>query len=157
MCSRIAPVLIAGLMLAVAAPVGAADHISVTGTGRHLGADFPYPSIQVHISAFADATGLDPRGKLSVDVENGHSYTGQVTCLNVLGSQATIGIRIVNSSDPALVGQGELWSVVDSSSFGSPDQIAGYEITPAPPVLCPILVFNVPIVSGNYVIHGVGS
>jgi len=153
MISRIAPILLAGLMLAVASPA-AADHVSVTGTGRHLGADPPFPAIQVHVNAFADPTGLDPRGRLSADVENGHSYTGEVTCVNVAGSQATVGIRIVKSSDPAFVGQGQLWSLVDSSSFGSPDQIAGYPLTPEPPVVCPILVFNVPIVSGNYVIHG---
>jgi hypothetical protein len=35
----------------------------------------------------------------------------------------------------------------------APDQIAGYEITPTVPVVCPSLFFNVPIVSGNYVIR----
>jgi hypothetical protein len=83
MCSRIAPVLIAGLMLAVAAPVGAADHISVTGTGRHLGAD---------------------------------------------GAQS-----------------------------GNADRIAGFPLSPTPPVECPQLFFEVPVVSGNYVIHGARS
>ena len=34
----------------------------------------------------------------------------------------------------------------------APDRIAGYEITPTPPVVCPSLFFNVPIVSGNYVV-----
>ena len=104
------------------------------------------------MSAFADATGLNPRGRLSVDAEGIHSYTGDVTCLSVLGNQATIGIAIVTSSDPALVGQGELWSVVDGSPE-NPDLIAGYEITPAPPAVCPPLIFNVPVVSGNYVVR----
>jgi hypothetical protein len=105
--------------------------------------------IQVHVSASADVAGLNPLGKLSVDAEGIHSYTGNVTCLSVIGNQASIGIEIVKSSDPALIGQGELWSVVDSS----PDRIAGYEITPTAPVVCPALFFNVPIVSGNYVVH----
>jgi hypothetical protein len=101
------------------------------------------------VHASADATGLNPRGRLTVDTEGIHSYTGNVTCVSVIGNQASIGIEIVKSSDPALLGQGELWSVVDNA----PDRIAGYEITPTPPVLCPSLFFNVPIVSGNYVIN----
>ena len=144
---------LAGLLLAVTAPAGQASQDSVRGTARHLGADPPFPGIQVHVNAFADATGLNPRGKLSVDAENIHSYTGEVTCLSVFGNQATIGIEIVKSSDPALIGQGELWSVVDNGSPGGSDRIAGYEITPTPPVVCPSLFFNVPVVSGNYVIH----
>ena len=140
---------LSGLLLGVTATAGQASQASVTGTARHLGADPPFPVFQVHVNAFADATGFSPRGRLSVDAENIHSYTGEVTCLSVIGNQASIGIEIVKSSDPALVGQGELWSVVDNG----PDRIAGYEITPTPPVVCPSLFFNVPIVSGNYVIH----
>jgi hypothetical protein len=105
--------------------------------------------IKVSVNASADANGLNPRGRLAVDAEGIHSYTGNVTCLSVIGNQASIGIQIVKSSDPALLGQGELWSVVDDA----PDRIAGYEITPTPPVVCPSLFFNVPIVSGNYVVH----
>jgi hypothetical protein len=149
----LAAAALSGLLLGVTAAAGQARHVSVTGTARHLGADPPFPVIQVHVNAFADATGLNPRGKLSVDAEDIHSYTGEVTCLSVIGNQATIGIEIVKSSDPALVGQGELWSVVDNGSPGDSDRIAGYEITSTPPVVCPPLFFNVPIVSGNYVIH----
>ena len=109
--------------------------------------------IEVSVNASSGATGLNPRGRLSVDAEGIHSYTGKVTCLNVIGNQASIGIEIVKSSDPALIGQGELWSVMDNSSSGGSDRIAGYEITPTPPVVCPPLFFNVSIVSGNYVVH----
>ena len=145
--------VLTGLLLALTAPAGQASQASVTGTARHLGADPPFPVIQVHVNAFADATGLNPRGRLTVDTEGIHSYTGNVTCVSVIGNQASIGIEIVKSSDPALVGQGELWSVVDNGSPGDQDRIAGYEITSTPPVVCPPLFFNVPIVSGNYVIH----
>jgi hypothetical protein len=145
--------VVAGLLLAVTAPAGQASQDSVTGTARHLGAGAPFPVIQVHVNAFRDATGLNPRGNLWVNAENIHSYTGAVTCLSVVGNQATIGIEIVKSSDPALIGKGELWSVVDNGSPGDSDRIAGYEITPTPPTLCPPLFFNVPVVSGNYVIH----
>jgi hypothetical protein len=39
--------------------------------------------------------------------------------------------------------------VVDNA----PDRIAGYDITPTPPVVCPSLIFNVPIVSGHYAVN----
>lgn len=146
-------VAVAGLLLAFTAPAGQASQDAVTGTARHLGVDPPFPVIQVHVNAFADATGLNPRGNLSVDAQDIHSYTGEVTCLSVIGNQASIGIMIVKSSDPSLIGQGELWSVVDGGSPDNPDLIAGYEITPAAPVVCPPLFFNVPVVSGNYVVR----
>ena len=150
---RLLSAALAALLLAVAAPAAQATHDSVTGTARHLGADPPFPVIQVHVNAFGDATGLNPRGKLSVDAEGIHSYTGDVTCLSLIGNQATIGIEIVKSSDPSLIGRGELWSIVDNGSPGDSDRIAGYEITTIPPVVCPPLFFNVSVVSGNYVIH----
>jgi hypothetical protein len=148
---------LAGLLLAVSAPTGQASQDSVTGTARHLGADPPFPVIQVHVNAFSDATGFDPRGNLSVKAEDLHSYTGEVTCLTVIGNQATIGIRIVKSSNPTFIGQGELWSIVDNGSPGDADGIAGREITPVPPVACPLLFFTVPVVSGNYVINDAAS
>jgi len=86
---------LAGLLLAVMASAAQASQDSVRGTARHLGADPPFPVIQVRVNASADATGLNPRGHLSVDAEGIHSYTGNVTCLNVIGSQASIGIEIV--------------------------------------------------------------
>jgi len=65
---------------------------------------------------------------------------------------ATIGIKIVNAEDPAVIGKGELWKVVDNGGTG--DQIAGYEITATPPTVCPPLPFSVPVVSGGYRISG---
>jgi hypothetical protein len=137
------------LALVVTAAPAEAGHDSVKGNAQHLGADPPYPVIRVSVNAFSDAAGLNPHGTLSVDAEGIHSYTGNVTCLSVIGSQASIGIQIVKSSDPALLGQGELWSIVDNA----PDRIAGYEITPSPPTICPSLFFNVPIVSGGYAVR----
>lgn len=146
-------VVLAGLLLAIVAPAGQAGQNSVTGTARHLGADPPFPAIQVHVNAFAGALGLNPRGQMRVDAPDIHSYTGDVTCLNVFGNQSTIGIQITKSSDPSLVGQGELWRVVDSQVPANPDLIAGFAITPDVPVVCPPLFFEVPVVSGNYVVH----
>lgn len=145
--------VLTGLLMAAGAPPGQAGQNSVTGTARHLGVDPPFPAIQVHVNAFSDALGLNPRGQMRVDAPDIHSYTGDVTCLNVFGNQSTVGIQITKSSDPSLVGQGELWRVVDSQVPANPDLIAGFAITPDVPVVCPPLFFEVPVVSGNYVVH----
>ena len=70
----------------------------------------------------------------------------------MVGNTATIGIKIVRAEDPAVVGKGELWKVVDNGDEG--DQIAGYALTATPPTVCPPLPFSVPVVSGNYRISG---
>jgi hypothetical protein len=150
---------VAGLLLAVTAPAGQASQDSVTGTGRHFGADPPFPLIQVHINALADATGTDARGQVISDMTNATNegrYVGRVTCLSVFGdpfeNRATVGIEIVEALDPAFVGKGQLWSVVDGGP-GDQDWIAGFPLTTTPPIVCPPLFFSVPVVSGNYVIH----
>jgi hypothetical protein len=152
-------VAVAGLLLAVIAPAGQASQDSVTGTGRHFGADPPFPLIQVHINALADATGTDARGQVISDMTNATSegrYVGRVTCLSAFGDpfggRATVGIEIVEARDPAFVGKGQLWSVVDGGPGGE-DRIAGFPLTTTPPIACPPLSFNVLVASGNYVIH----
>jgi hypothetical protein len=153
----IATVALAGLVIAVTSPAGQATspkQDSVTGTAEHLGADPPFPVIEVRIHARSDATGTYPRGNLVLEVPPFlPDYRGRVTCLSVVGNEATIGIEIVKSEDPSQEGQGQLWSVVDGSASGAPDRIAGFPITATPPVECPPLSFNVPIISGDYVIH----
>jgi hypothetical protein len=152
-------VCLAGLLLVLTAPAGQASQDSVTGTGRHFGADPPYPLIQVHINALADASGANASGKLISDMTNATvegRYEGRVTCLSVFGpfgEEATVGIEIVRASNPAFIGKGQLWSVVDGDGSGSSDRIAGYPPTDAPPIACPLLTFNVTVVSGNYGIH----
>ena len=146
-------------MLAATASAAQATQDSILGTGRHFGADTPYPLIQVHINVAADATGAHARGQVISDMTNATSpgrYVGRVTCLGVFGdpfgNQATVGIEIVKASEPALVGKGQLWSVVDGG-FGGEDRIAGFPPTATAPIVCPPLFFNVPVVAGNYVIH----
>jgi hypothetical protein len=125
----------------------------VQGTATHLGADPPFPRITVRIQASSDADGSNPQGVLTVRSSDiGQRRRGEVTCLNVAGNTATIGIKIVRAEDPAAVGKGELWNVVDNGDGG--DRIAGYALTATPPTLCPPLPFSVPVVSGNYRISG---
>ena len=78
----------------------------------------------------------------------GQRRRGRVTCLNVQGNTATIGIKIVKAEDPTVVGKGELWNVVDNGNSG--DQIAGFPLTTTPPTDCPPLFFSVPVISGDY-------
>ena len=144
-------------LVGVAAPGSAvethATRDSVRGNATHLGADPPFPRITVRVQASSNADGSDPRGVLTVRSSDiGQRRRGEVTCLNVDGNTATIGIKIVRAEDPAVVGKGELWKVVDNGDAG--DQIAGYEITATPPTVCPPLFFSVPVVSGNYRISG---
>jgi hypothetical protein len=150
-------VALAFVTVAITVPAGVAvspKMDSVRGTAEHLGADAPYPVIEVTINARSGANGSNPKGSLAVD---GASpivpYRGRVTCLSVTGGAATIGIEIVKADDPTLVGKGELWSLIDGGGSGAPDRIAGYRLTRVVPTVCPSLSFNVPVVSGDYVVH----
>jgi hypothetical protein len=156
--AALAALFLAALLPAAAALSGPAakapKHDSVSGTAVHAGADPPYPLIQVRIKAFAGHTGGKPRGRLSTGSEVGlATYRGRVTCLALFGNTATVGIEIVKSSDPELVGKGQLWSVVDNEATGESDRIAGYPLMATAPSVCPPLFFNVPVVSGDYVVR----
>jgi hypothetical protein len=138
------------------APQSQAGRLSVTGTGRHFGADPPSPAIQVHINATTDGDNL--RGQLISDMTNETvvgRYVGRITCLNVweegADTHATIGILVVKSDNPGYVGMGQLWSVVDGGPGGE-DRIAGYPLTYTAPSECPPVFFDVPVTEGNYVI-----
>jgi hypothetical protein len=148
----LAVVVVALIAVSPAAASAAVPRDSVKGTAEHLGADPPFPVIKVQINARADKSG-DARGHLTAGIETlGVKDRARIVCLSVFGNRATVGTEIVKSNDPALDGQGQLWSVVDNGSAGV-DRIAGFPITPTPPTACPPLFFDVPVVSGDYVIH----
>jgi hypothetical protein len=129
-------------------------HDVVNGTARHLGADPPFAVSEVRIDARSDATGGKARGDVLARVPQLLiEYRGRVTCLNVVGKEATVGIEIVKSKDPSQVGMGQLISLVDGAETGEADRIAGHPLTTTPPVECPLLFFNVPVISGSYVVH----
>jgi hypothetical protein len=129
-------------------------HDVVKGTAQHLGADPPFAASEVRINARSDATGGKPRGYVAARVPQlGIDYRGRVTCLHVVGNQATIGIEIMKSEDPSQDGMGQLIRVVDGAQTGEPDRIAGHPLTTTPPVECPLLFFDVPVISGDYAIH----
>jgi hypothetical protein len=145
-------IIFAAVIAMSPAAASAALRDSVKGTAEHLGADPPFPAIKVQINARADKSGA-ARGHLTAGIETlGVKDRARVVCLSVFGNRATIGTEIVKSNDPAVVGHGQLWSVVDNGPAGV-DRIAGFPITPTPPTTCPPLFFDVPVVSGDYVIH----
>ena len=152
---RVLAILFAVLVpMSLAETSAAADRDLVRGVARHLGADPPFPVIQVQINTLADASGANPRGHLTARIKTlGVMDRARVTCLSMIGNRATVGTEIVKSNNPALEGQGQLWSVVDNGESGGVDRIAGHPITQTPPVVCPPLFFNVPVVSGNYVVQ----
>ena len=126
------------------------DH--VTGRAQHLGADPPFPVIEVRIRASSNPDGTEPRGRLVVTNQPPlASYRGDISCLRVRGRQATIGIEIVRSTDPSLIGLGELWNVIDARPSG-PDGVAGFPFTSTPPSSCPPPTFTVPVISGDYTV-----
>jgi hypothetical protein len=141
------------MFLVLAVPAGTAEasgvRDSLRGNATHLGADPPYPAITVRIQASSRADGSNPRGFMTIQSpEIGQQRRGKVTCLGVHGNTATVGIEIVKAEDPAVIGKGELFNVVDNGASG--DQIAGFTITETPPTVCTPLGFSVPVVSGNY-------
>ena len=146
--------MVFSVSMALAATSSAAQRDVVKGTAQHLGADPPYPVIQVRINARADSDGADARGHVRAQIKSlGIDDRARVVCLSVVGNTATVGTRIVKSNDPSLVGQGQLWNVVDNGQSGV-DQIAGYPYSGSPPTACPPLPFSVPLISGNYVVQG---
>ncbi|MDQ1465771.1 MAG: hypothetical protein QOH10_186 [Actinomycetota bacterium] len=141
------------LFLAFVAPGSVAEAQAardrLRGNATHLGADPPYPAITIRFQASSDADGSNARGVLSLrSPEIGQRRRGRVTCLNVHGNRATVGIEIVKAEDPTVVGMGELFNVVDNGASG--DRIAGFPITATPPTACPRLTFSVPVIAGDY-------
>src|SRR6266581_323727 len=89
--------------MSLAETSAAAQLDSVTGTARHLGADPPFPVIQVDINALADASGASPRGHVTARIKTlGVIDRARVICLSVIGNRATVGTQIVKSNNPAL-------------------------------------------------------
>lgn len=91
------------------------------------------------VSAHSDPQGGNPHGYFTSHVRNSY-IDGEVTCLNVSGNRATIGIRITHSSIDAFEGRGEFISFEDNGNpvGGTPvDGSQGSAILPVPPTVCP--------------------
>jgi hypothetical protein len=147
------------LILPVAAsathsPGDGPDADKVDGTVEDL-----FPST-LHVNAISNPDGTDARGQLWYTADNpGFPFVvdvaGEVTCLNVQGSFATIGMRIDRSKLPGFPGEGNgfLFIVHDAGEPGDMDTHLDIP-TAVPPTVCPPPInFPFPHDHGNYIVH----
>jgi hypothetical protein len=124
---------------------------SVTGAAKFADV-VPGADAQVRINAHGDPA----RGNFSV--EQGAplgSISGTVTCITVVGNQASVGGVIEESSDPSDVGQGFIQFVEDNGSPGQGDfSETVWPVTP-PGATCPAPIHpEFQVNQGNYVVMG---
>jgi hypothetical protein len=134
----------------------------VAGAGLHRGS--PEPGIEVEVAAVSGPFGEDPRGRLSVRTDDGAAaYSGRVTCLNVAGDTASIGIVVDQiTADgpgaPPAVGVEQMYNLVDGGTPGSAgDFIQGYPFDWFPPTFCPFFGAIAHVERGNYVVQDATS
>jgi hypothetical protein len=156
----LAPLLMALCLLvpmaasATHSPGNGPDMDKVDGTVEDL-----FPST-LHVNATSDPDGANPSGHLWYRADASSfspvfDEVGEVTCLNVLGNDATIGMRIDRSKAPGFpgVGNGFLFYVSD---YGEPGDLDSHLDIPTltPPTTCPTPVpFAFPQKNGNFVVH----
>jgi hypothetical protein len=100
-----------------------------------------FPST-LHVNAISEADGTDARGQLWYTADNpGFPFVvdvaGEVTCLNVQGSNASIGMKIDRSKLPGFPGEGNgfLFIVHDDGEPGDMDTHLDIPLT-NPPTTC---------------------
>jgi hypothetical protein len=131
---------------------------TVTGSGLHRGS--PQPGIEVDVAAISGPFGENPRGRLSVRVDDGSgAYSGQVTCLTTVGSTASVGIvvdriTVAGPAAPPRVGVEQMYNFVDGGTPGRQgDFIQGYPFDSFPPTFCAFFGAVAPVERGNYVVR----
>jgi hypothetical protein len=156
----LAPLLLA---LCLIVPVGASathssgggpDSDKVDGTVEDL-----FPST-LHVNAISDPDGTNARGHLWYTADNPSfpfvvDEAGVVTCLNVQGNNATVGMQIDRSKLPGFPGEGNgfLFYVSDYGEPGTMDSHLDIPLA-TPPTTCPTPVpFAYPQEHGNFVVH----
>jgi hypothetical protein len=85
-------------------------------------------------------------------------YVGRVTCINVVGKNAMVGIAVVKTSFPnTVVGQGGFVRVTDygpASVVGQRDSVSPSNFLATPPTVCPESeTETTPTYAGNIVVH----
>jgi hypothetical protein len=146
------------LALCLAVPMGASgnspNNDKVDGTVADL-----FPST-LHVNAISDADGTNARGHLWYTADNpGFPFVvdvaGDVTCLNVQGNNASIGMRIDRSKLPGFPGTGNgfLFIVHDDGEPGDMDTHLDIPLA-TPPTVCPNPVpFPFAHDHGNFVVQ----
>lgn len=144
------------LVLSLAVPLAASGNPptqdKVDGTVEDI-----FPST-LHVAAISDANGSNARGNLWYHAENPGftiNVAGEVTCLNVVGNMATIGMRIDRAKLPGLVGEGDGFLFVVNDNGEPGDMDTHLDIPQAvPPTVCPNpFLFVFPHKSGNFIVR----
>jgi hypothetical protein len=140
-----AALVAAAIMAVIAAQASAApDEDFVIGTGTMAAGTFLF---DISIDAHSDASGGNPNGTVSV-VEKASGIvvtSGPVTCLEVTGNTARLGIQGSGLGHFTL-------QVVDNAATGSPDTIAADTSSPSG-TGCGGGGAESPLVAGDYVVH----
>jgi hypothetical protein len=157
----LASLTLAILSLFVAAGSAGATHSGGLGPSQDLtvgsGAVVFGPIfVELHVNAKSGASGEDPRGNLvfrgnpppfgAIDIH------GRITCLAVLGNQATVGFEVTKSRAGFPEGSGGLFSILDGGEPGTLDRFEGFPTGP-PPTFCPLFEPTRTVTQGNFVVH----
>jgi hypothetical protein len=87
-----------------------------------------------------------------------YSYTGRVTCINVVGQNAMVGIVLVKTTFPGTVaGQGGTVAITNyggPNTVGQRDSISPGDFTATAPTVCPpVRTAVTPTYAGNVIVH----
>lgn len=154
--------LMALVVSGTAAATGGGGHHSrdfVIGSIKRLGVN---DSLERHFTVAAFETRWGAEGIYHATYGKGAdrtSYSGRVTCVNVVGQNAMVGIQVTRSNGvaDAVVGTGELIRI---SNYGGPnvpgqrDSISPGAFSPTAPTVCPAPIqVATPTFAGNIIIH----
>jgi hypothetical protein len=154
--------LLVGVVMGLATLLPASSSAQVAGGDYVRGAvnlDSPINPTTITFDAASDPFGGNATGFVDFRTENGFFHRGQVTCLNVSGNRATIGVRIVEQgggSSTSFVGWTLNYDVLDGP--GTQDSVAFDNIdeTGAPPSCAfdpdPSQQQLDPVIGGNLVV-----
>lgn len=150
-----------GIALLVLAGIATANHSEGVGPSNDLVAGTgviltPPIIVKLHVNAMSGPSGENPSGHVHFAGNpppiGALEFHAQVTCLNVVGNRATVGMVITNSMEgPIPEGFGGLFSITDGGDL-APDAFEGFPVFP-PPVFCPPPFGGRPIAQGNFIVH----
>jgi hypothetical protein len=155
------PVVALSAVVLVAIPtIATAKHSPGNGNGKGPKHDlvvgsarFTTPIARVRINAKSGPNGENPRGHFFL-AQSGWQFRGSVTCVLVVGNQASVGGMVTRSSGVGgpPVGSGFIQLTQDNGSPGRNDRSETI-LVPTPPTTCPAPTQPALVVArGNYVV-----
>ena len=154
---RLPVVALSAVVLAAIPTIATAKHGPGNGKGpKHdlvVGsARFSAPVARVRINAKSGPNGENPRGHFFL-AQSGLQFRGSVTCVLVVGNQASVGGMVTRSSvGGPPVGSGFIQLTEDNGSPGRNDR-SETMLVPNPPATCPAPTQPALVLAkGNYVV-----